>query len=212
MLSSDSPANAVDGAAHVVQLYGGDKRLLTRNVGRYLGEGLQQGHGLLVIATAEHSYAFAQQLRSDGAYQSAVREGRLVFLDAQIMLSRFMVEGQPDWTSFERVAGEVLREVRTRSASASVRAYGEMVGLLWQAGQWAAAVRLEEYWNRLLAAYNFDLFCAYPIDVLADDAQPEALDALLCTHTHLVSAHGDLEQIIDARQHRQALQAQARLQ
>ena len=36
---------------HVVQLYGDDDRLLSRNVGRYLAEGLRRGDGLVVIAT-----------------------------------------------------------------------------------------------------------------------------------------------------------------
>ena len=34
---------------HVVQLYGEDDQLLARNVSRYLGEGLAQADGCLVI-------------------------------------------------------------------------------------------------------------------------------------------------------------------
>jgi hypothetical protein len=59
-----------------------------------------------------------------------------------------------------------------------VRAYGEMVDILWQAGNRDAAIRLEEYWNELAKLQTFSLFCAYRLD---------PLDSELCkVHTHLV--------------------------
>ena len=39
---------------HVVQFYGRNDDALAANVSRYLGEGLQRGEGLVVIATAAH--------------------------------------------------------------------------------------------------------------------------------------------------------------
>jgi hypothetical protein len=74
-----------------------------------------------------------------------------------------------------------------------------MVGLLWKAGKYSAAIRLEKFWNRLLQANSFSLFCAYPIDVFGNEFQMGALDAILRTHTHLLPAgtHEDLERAID---------------
>jgi hypothetical protein len=68
-----------------------------------------------------------------------------------------------------------------------------MVGLLWRAGQREAAIRLEEYWNRLLESSNISLFCGYPIDVFADEFQAAIIDPVLCNHTHLVPVEGALE-------------------
>lgn len=158
---------------------------------------MQRGDSLLVIATAEHSYAFARQLLNKPTYQAAVREGRLVFADAEILLSQFMVEGEPDWVRFECVASRMLREVEARSASGALRAYGEMVGLLWQAKQFSAAVRLEAYWNQMLTSHGFDLFCAYPIDLLAAEVETSGLDMLLCAHTHMLAADRNLQYVID---------------
>src|SRR3954471_12503462 len=87
---------------HVVQLYGQDDRLLTRNVGRYLEEGLKRGDGLLVIGTPEHRSSFVRYL-SGARYSKAVIEGRLVFLDAAVTLRRFMVDGMPDAALFYAV-------------------------------------------------------------------------------------------------------------
>ena len=40
---------------HLAQFYQADERLLRRNASRYLWEGLQQGDGLLVVATTNTS-------------------------------------------------------------------------------------------------------------------------------------------------------------
>src|SRR5215212_4818882 len=86
---------------HVVQLYGKDDRLLTQNVSRYLSEGLRRGDGLLVIATAGHRGSLVRHLNQERAYSRAVLEGRLVFLDAEATLGRFMIDGEPDQGRFE---------------------------------------------------------------------------------------------------------------
>jgi hypothetical protein len=171
---------------HLVQLYGGDHQLLVRNVSRYLVEGLKRGDGLIVIATSEHAESIVRQLTEESAEAStALRDGRLVVLDAQATLDRFMVDGQPDQQLFRAVVGGVLRGVRARAVTGKIRAFGEMVGILWVNGQKAAATRLENYWNELLAGNMFSLFCAYPIDMFDGESQAGGLEAVLCAHTHM---------------------------
>jgi hypothetical protein len=68
-----------------------------------------------------------------------------------------------------------------------------MVGVLWKAGHFSAAVRLEELWNDLLQSSDVSLFCAYPIDVFSPEFQAASVDALLCAHTHVVPADAALE-------------------
>jgi DcmR-like sensory protein len=178
---------------HVVQLYGDDDRLLTQNVGRFLSEGLKRGDGILVISTPEHRGTLARYLTQERGYSKAVLEGRLVFLDAEATLGRFMVRGVPDPELFASVVGEALQGVQARAVHTGVRAYGEMVGLLWKAGEYAAAVRLEELWNELLKSKDVTLFCAYPIDVFSPEFQAGKVDALLCAHTHLLPLDTALE-------------------
>jgi hypothetical protein len=182
---------------HVVQLYGSDDRLLTRNVGRYLEEGLKRGDGLLVIATPEHRSSLARCLSNQTSYSSAVLEGRLVFLDAAATVNRFLIHGVPDPERFGTVVGEAVRAVRSNAGHTGVRAYGEMVGLLWKSGNADAATRLEELWNGLLKASDVSLFCAYPIDVLSPDFHTSNVDALLCAHTHLLPIDVALEDAVN---------------
>jgi hypothetical protein len=173
---------------HVVQLYGADEQLLARNVSRYLAEGLKRGDGLILIATRPHADAILGQLRDTRPeVASALREGRLVSLDSAATLARFMCDGQPDRAMFETVIGGVLQEVRARATIGKVRAFGEMVGLLWAAGNRLAAILLEDYWNDLMKGNDFSLFCGYPIDLFGDWSEMEGLHSVLGTHTHLLA-------------------------
>ena len=184
-----------ESAGHLVQFYEADEEALAANVGQYLGDGNNLGDGLLVIATPRNTESFRAELEKRGAdVMALIREGHLAFFDAQQTLSRFMVEGQPDWNSFEAVVGAAMRGVRPHSEFAGLRAYGEMVGILWKARQFSAAIRLEQFWNRLLTRSSFTLFCGYAIDVFGEDFQIASLDALLCAHTHMLPAtDGNLE-------------------
>jgi hypothetical protein len=185
---------------HFVQLYEADEAALTRNVGLYLGEGLKRGDGVLLIATPEHSGLFCRELARLGEDPALLeKSGQLALFDAQKTLSTFMVGGQPDWNLFQGVITAAMRQVTPLHAEAGLRAYGEMVGLLWKARQFAAAIRLEQLWNRLLEQSSFSLYCAYAIDLFGKEFHIGGLDDILCTHSHLVPAqpNGDLETALD---------------
>jgi hypothetical protein len=172
---------------HVVQLYGEDHQLLAKNVGRYLAEGMRRLDGLVAIATPAHAQAIARHLAEEGAraVREAERDGRLVFLDARATLDRILADGQPDEGLFHSVVGETMREVRARSGSGKVRAFGEMVGLLWSEARYALAERLEELWNSLLAGSDYSLYCAYRIDLFDRDVDKAGLNSIVLAHTHL---------------------------
>ena len=179
---------------HAVQLCKADERLLERNVSRYLLEGLKRGQGQVVIATPARREAISREFDTAGADSA-----RLTFLDAEETLAKFMTGGQPDWGRFESSVGAVLREIQAQANVTGLRAYGEMVGLLWKAGKYSAAIRLEKLWNKLLESNSFSLFCAYPIDLFGSEFQMSGLEAILGAHSHLLPAvkNEDLETAID---------------
>jgi hypothetical protein len=177
---------------HFVQLYESDEVALTKNVGHYLWEGLRRGDGVLIIATPEHQELFSRRLDRLGADLPDVLESQqLIFWDAQQTLTQFMVAGQPDWPLFEKTIRAAMRQVRPTDRAEGLRAYGEMVGILWKARQFAAAIRLEQFWNKLLEQSSFSLYCAYAIDVFGKEFEVANLEGVLCTHTHLVPAQPD---------------------
>jgi hypothetical protein len=171
---------------HFVQFYDAEPDALVANVAGFIDEGLQQGDSVIVIATPEHSEAFISALGSSRA-QRDLRSRRLILLDAAATLEQFMVAGEPNWYRFENVIGATIRGLRRAKPASALRAYGEMVGLLWAAGRLDAAVKLEKYWNVLLGGDAFSLFCSYPIDVGAEGYPAAHVHDVLGAHTHFVS-------------------------
>jgi hypothetical protein len=174
---------------HVVQLYGSDDQLLTRHAGRYLAEGLRRGDGLLLIATPVHTEAIVRGLEEEGGdCAAAAADGCFLALDAEATLAKFMVAGEPSWELLDDVVGTALRGLHPRVPGGGLRAFGEMVGLLWSTGRSSAAARLEEFWNRLLEHHAASLYCAYPIDVFHGDCEREEFRTLAAAHTHVYAA------------------------
>jgi len=175
--------------SHVVQLYGDDALLLRQQVGQFIGEGLAAGEPALIIAGPRNRDAFVCQLGEDGRDPiTAIRTGQLVLIDAATLLGQMMVDGKLTWEGFDRSAGAAVRELRARTAAPRMRAYGEMVGILWDAGRAADAATLEDYWNRLLTDGGVSLFCGYPIDLMDPALDTDALQPLIDAHTHLLSS------------------------
>lgn len=161
---------------HIVQTYQ-DPAFLAEAVAEYLGTGLRRGEAAIVIARPAHSARFLEKLAGMG------EPGQLLVLDAEQTLARFMVEGMPQWNAFREVIGGLIAQVRLQYPA--VRAYGEMVDILWQEGNREAAICLEEYWNELTRLQTFSLFCAYAMDAL-DAKSYSGLESVCRTHTHFI--------------------------
>jgi PAS domain S-box-containing protein len=179
-------SNAVAPAhGHLVQFYE-DEEFLCRTVVKFLSDGITASDSIVVIATGAHEEAFRRQLDSMGFdVDHIVASGRLTFLDANEMLSKFMRGGEPNRDLFDlEVGGVVARLAMAISGSARLRAYGEMVDVLWNAGQRKAAIRLEELWNDLQGRHSFALLCAYAMAGFYKE--PAALHAVCSAHTHVI--------------------------
>ena len=69
-----------------------------------------------------------------------------------------------------------------------VRAFGEMVSLLWERGNRDGAIALEQLWNELGKRHQFALFCAYPLSAFANDAERESLSSVCACHSRVIPA------------------------
>lgn len=178
-----APTAPTPGHLHDVDLYASVDRLAAR-VGAYIADGLSAGDHILVIARASHWNAFARHLTTLGVDLDAMQgNGRVVRLDAAETLSALMKGGTPDPEAFEAVIGaRVAASIAKVTPPARLRAYGEMVDILWQAGQRAAALRLEELWNALKSRHALTLLCAYAMEGFFDD--PESVYDVIATHSH----------------------------
>jgi hypothetical protein len=175
------------GHFHAVQFYNDDASL-ARIVGGFLAEGLAAGDPAIVIATPDHRAALEASLRLQSIDVDALeRRGDIVLLDARETLERFMVDGMPDAASFRRVIGDVIERVCATRSECTVRAYGEMVNVLWKDGMEAAAIRLETLWNELANTHDFKLLCGYSMGNFYKGA---AIEEIKGRHSHLVEETG----------------------
>jgi hypothetical protein len=175
-----------DGGDHLVQVYS-DKGFLYEAVAEYAGTGLRRGEGVIIIARPSHRAAFKRALDSAGvAASEAVERGQLLMLDADETLGAFTPGGMPDWQTFHALIGGVIAKMRLDYPT--VRAYGEMVDVLWQRGERDAAIRLEEFWNDLAKLQTFSLLCAYQMDNLDAVAYKGPMECVCKVHTHLIPA------------------------
>jgi hypothetical protein len=180
---------------HIVQTYQ-DPAALAESVAEYLAAGLRAGEAAIVIARPQHRRKFIGALVQHGVEaQACLDRGQLRLLDAEETLARFMADGMPQWKRFHEAVGGLIAEVRLQYQA--VRAYGEMVDILWQQGSRDAAIRLEEYWNDLGKLQTFSLFCAYFMDPLDPKAYHGPLQCVCKVHSHLIPTR-DYERLDNA--------------
>ncbi len=169
---------------HVVQFYGHEEELADRVTGYLLGA-LQHDGVAVVIATAAHRRAFEGRLTRAGVdLAAAARAGTYRTLDAGDTVRALTTGGQLDRGAFDRVIGRLIADAG--QGKRPVRAYGEMVALLWDAGLVNDAVQLEEMWGSLGLSHSFSLFCSYPARSVTGDGHLEAFAEVCRLHGSVV--------------------------
>jgi anti-sigma regulatory factor (Ser/Thr protein kinase) len=170
---------------HVVGFYDTDDDLVAA-VAAFLAEGLTDQGAAIVIATAAHRAALERALAVKGlATDILARVGRYQSFDAGETLAAFMHEGRPDPKVFSATIGRLIRNAARDGVP--VRIFGEMVALLWDEGNVAAAVDLESLWNDLADEHRFTLYCAYPSKTLSAPNDLAAIKQVCDHHASVLS-------------------------
>lgn len=178
------PTGTLGRGGHGVEFYAYDAQIIDR-VARFIGPALEAADDVaIVIATDRHRGELDGALAARGIdVRAAAREQRYIALDAAGTLARFLVDGQPDAERFVEIMGGAISTAGA-SGRAHVRAYGEMVALLWLAGRPEAAIALEQMWNDLARSHSFSLLCGYPVGAFKP-TQAEQIAELGRTHTQV---------------------------
>lgn len=180
---------------HLVQIYKDDDVFMDALDGFVYG-GLTRGDGVVIIATPEHRAALAHRMDCRGVDIAAAQaRDQYIALDAEETLARFMrpmpndTRLWPDPRKFQSVVSELL--VRASQGEAGrmgrrrVRAFGEMVALLWQEGNTSATLRLEQLWHEMCHNNAFCLFCAYPRAYFTQSAD-QSIHEICQAHSRIV--------------------------
>lgn len=174
----------------VAQLYEEDAVFLDALEG-YVTGGIGAGDGVIVLATPAHLTALENRLRARGVdIVAAELQDQYIAVEAEEALSKFMVNGWPEDDLFR---GYIIGLVtRARKHGRGVRAFGELVALLWARGDNGATVRLEYLWHELCHTEAFSLFCAYPRIGFTQDASA-SIKEICDVHSRVVGRQDLLE-------------------
>jgi signal transduction histidine kinase/ActR/RegA family two-component response regulator len=171
---------------HFVQFYEADGFLLN-SLSDYIGKAIVSGDGALVVATQSHRDGLDELLHANGLdVINAKLRGSYVSLDAGDTLAKFMVGGTPDPERFNQIVGGVISSVA--DGRSNIRAFGEMVALLWAEGNFDGALRLETLWNELQKVHSFSLFCAYPMNEFSGERFMEMHGSICGVHSRVFPA------------------------
>jgi hypothetical protein len=169
---------------HIAQTYQ-DEAFLLEAVGHYVRAGLRRGEGVVLIMRKTHWTALVAQFGTLDL-PAAVERGQVASYDADEMLAGLMKVGVPDHDAFHRMVGNAIG--RMRRSYPAVRAFGEMVDILWRDGRRAAAAELEKLWSDLVRTGPFALLCGYQVDPMDRAVYGGPFEALCNSHTHLIPA------------------------
>ncbi|MGA9393017.1 MAG: MEDS domain-containing protein [Candidatus Sulfotelmatobacter sp.] len=168
---------------HIAQFYEDDGILLDTLAG-FVGGGLKAGESAIVLATAEHLKALEERLASCAVDLAAAQwRDQYIAVVAEEALAKFMVNQWPDDKLFVNFVTGLI--ARAQSKGRRVRAFGELVAILWARGDVAATVRLEFLWHQICQKQTFSLFCAYPKAGFTEDPL-KSLDVIRATHSRIV--------------------------
>jgi hypothetical protein len=180
---------------HLVQIYKDDEVFLDSLEG-FVAGGITKGDGVIVIAIPAHLAALEHRLLTRGIDPlSVVEAGQFLALDAKETLAKFMVENRfgdgktawPDEDRFRTLVTELVTRCGTRpdGTRRRVRAFGEMVALLWAEGKTSATIRLETLWHEFCQQSALCLFCAYPRAYFTNDPET-SIQEICAAHSRIL--------------------------
>jgi hypothetical protein len=182
----DQVVTAAAPCDHIVQLYQ-DEDFLSRAVCRFAGGALANGEGIILVPTLTHWNAIRPRLEAEGVDVKAARErGQLTVVDADECLPRFMRNAMPDSSIFLGLAADVIGQARAGGRYQRVRWWGEMVNVLWERGDVAASMNLEDQFDQLAHKQDIAIFCSFLMDNFEGEVHARMLPRLGTNHSHLI--------------------------
>lgn len=171
---------------HIVQLYQ-DQQFLNRAVCRFAAAAIANGEGIILVPTAAHWEAFRPRLEAEGVdIKAAQGRGQLTVVDADELLPQFMQDAMPDAPVFLGIAADVIARARGAGRYPKVRWWGEMVNILWERGDVAASMSLEDQFDHLAHEHEIAIFCSFVMDNFNGEVHSRMLPRLGENHSHLI--------------------------
>lgn len=171
---------------------GQDRRrdTLTESALEFVEAGLRRGDSVVVIAGADQRNRLFERLAAGEFRPQSLRDpGQLSVMDAEQITAQCVAGDVPEWAPFRNALAPLLSRLRT--SGRDTRVYSDLANALWQAGNTAAAIQVEDFWNALAGTYRFSLYCGYTMDTQSPQAYAGPLEELGRTHSDILSTPED---------------------
>ncbi len=154
-------------------------------VTNYIKDGLLNDEAVIVVAGPTLRKAVISKLDAQNFdVQNLKNQGQIKFLDAEFLLSSFLIDGVLEEQSFQQSIEVPIQAARVEYGK--VRIFGEMVDVLWKKAQYDAAIQLENLWSNLSQKQEFLFLCTYSLDSIDSSTYDESLERICSYHTHLI--------------------------
>jgi len=181
---------------HAVQIYRENDEFLDA-LEEYVVSGLRAGDAIIIIATDENRRGLENRLRQRDLPGGEVDLDKMrlsnqyIEVRAEDMLSSIMVDDWPNDARFHESVMQLLTRARG-GQSRRVRAFGEMVALLWSQGKPGATIWLEQLWHKMCRQEKLNLFCAYPELCLHEQTEPgtsatDSINMICAAHSRVLT-------------------------
>lgn len=155
-----------------------------RSVCQFIVPGLIQGEAAVVIATFENLEMLKSSLILYAIdLNDVIESGQLILLDAHKTLEKFIRNDFIDYFLFFNLVNDLLGNVQENFSK--IRAYGEMVDILYKTRNINLTLELESLWSEVSLQYKFSLLCGYTADNFR--GHHYHIKQICTSHTHLVS-------------------------
>ena len=174
---------------HAVQFYDSEPDV-QRAIAQYFCRSADPTAPLVMISRGRTFAAVGEHLAS-GLYGPTIAPDRLLFVDADAVLSQCMQGQHFVMARVELLFKDMLAQLPPNHTDGPIGLYGEMVDILCEHGQHNAALELEHLAPVLINLKpQLSILCSYATDRFKDDTNAARFDAVCKAHTHVFPAEG----------------------
>jgi hypothetical protein len=176
---------AANATVHPCHFYRDDAALAS-TVARFLAPAFSEGQAMVIFSTPAHLAAIEKRLRAEALDVDGARSrGQYVAKDARVVMEALVEGDVPTAERFDAVVGSHIE--RASHEFGAVRAFGEIVSLMWRDGKRDAALRLEHLWNEAIGTHPLSLLCAYNVRSFTSAHDAAGVTRIISAHTGVLS-------------------------
>lgn len=175
---------------HICEFYSSAEARI-KSLCNFIVPGIIKDEAVVVVATFENLLMLKNTLILYAIdVDEVVNSGQLVLLNAHKTLEKFIRNDHIDYMLFFNLMTQMLDELQEKFVG--IRAYGEMVDVLYETKSLDLTLELEQLWSGLSLQYHFNLMCGYTAENFR--GHHSHIKKICSSHTHLIS-NGILETI-----------------